>query len=63
MLGAVPVFLTLISVPLTFGIAAGLAVGFVACPVIMRLSGRGAEVHPLVDVLALVFITNYVFME
>ena len=60
---AVPVFLTLISIPLTFSIADGLAVGFVAYPVIKRLSGRGADVHPLVDVLALVFIARYVFME
>ncbi len=59
---AVPVFLTLISIPLTFSIADGLAVGFVAYPVIKRLSGRGGEVHPLVDVLALVFIARYVFM-
>ncbi len=59
---AIPVFLTLISIPLTFSIADGLAVGFVAYPVIKRLSGRGGEVHPLVDVLALVFIARYVFM-
>ena len=59
---AVPVFLTLISIPLTFSIADGLAVGFVAYPVIKRLSGRGGEVHPLVDLLALVFIARYVFM-
>ena len=59
---AVPVFLTLISIPLTFSIADGLAVGFVAYPVIKRLSGRGGEVHPLVDVLALVFIARYVFL-
>ena len=60
---AVPVFLTLISIPLTFSIADGLAVGFVAYPVIKRLSGKGADVHPLVDVLALIFIARYVFME
>ena len=60
---AVPVFLTLISIPLTFSIADGLAVGFVAYPVIKRLSGKGADVHPLVDVLALVFIARYVFLS
>ncbi len=60
---AVPVFLTLIAIPLTFSIADGLAVGFVAYPIIKRLSGRGGEVHPLVDVLALVFIARYVFLQ
>ena len=59
---AVPVFLTLIAIPLTFSIADGLAIGFVAYPIIKRLSGRGGEVHPLVDVLALVFIARYVFL-
>ena len=60
---AVPVFLTLIAIPLTFSIADGLAVGFVAYPIIKRLSGRGGEVHPLVDALALVFIARYVFLQ
>ena len=60
---AVPVFLTLIAIPLTFSIADGLAIGFVAYPIIKRLSGRGGEVHPLVDVLALVFIARYVFLQ
>lgn len=60
---AVPVFLTLIAIPLTFSIADGLAVGFVAYPIIKRLSGRGGEVHPLIDVLALVFIARYVFLS
>ena len=59
---AVPVFLTLIAIPLTFSIADGLAIGFVAYPIIKRLSGRGGEVHPLVDALALVFIARYVFI-
>ncbi len=59
----VPVFLTLIAIPLTFSIADGLAVGFVAYPIIKRLSGRGNEVHPLVDVLALVFIARYVILQ
>ncbi len=59
---AVPAFLTLIAMPLTFSIADGLALGFVAYPIIKRLSKRGDEVHPLMDVLAVIFIAKYAFM-
>ena len=59
---AVPAFLTLIAIPLTFSIADGLALGFISYPVVKRLSGRGDEVHWLVDVLALVFVAKYVFI-
>ena len=60
---AVPAFLTLIAMPLTFSIADGLALGFVAYPIIKRLSKKGDEVHPLMDVLAVIFIAKYVFMS
>ena len=59
---AVPAFLTLIAIPLTFSIADGLALGFISYPIVKRLSGRGDEVHWLVDVLAVVFIAKYVFI-
>lgn len=60
---AVPAFLTLIAMPLTFSIADGLALGFVTYPIIKRLSKKGTEVHPLIDVLAVIFIAKYVFMS
>lgn len=60
---AVPAFLTLIAIPLTFSIADGLALGFIAYPIIKRLSKKGDEVHPLIDVLAVIFIAKYVFMQ
>ena len=59
---ALPAFLTLIAIPLTFSIADGLALGLVAYPIIKRLSKKGSEVHPLIDVLAIIFILKYVFM-
>ncbi len=59
---AVPAFLTLIAIPLTFSIADGLALGFVAYPIIKRLSKKGHEVHPLIDVLTVIFFARYVFM-
>lgn len=59
---AMPAFLTLLAIPLTFSIADGLALGFVAYPIVKRLGGKGDEVHPLVDVLAVIFIAKYLFM-
>ncbi len=60
---ALPAFLTMVAMPLTFSIANGIAMGFVTYPLLKRLGGRGQEVHPLVDVLAVVFIAKYLFMD
>ena len=42
---ALPVMLMAILMPLTFSIAAGIAVGFLAFSAIMLISGRGAEIN------------------
>ena len=60
---ALPAFLTMVAMPLTFSIANGVAIGFVAYPIVKRLGGKGSEVHVLVDVLAVVFIARYLFMD
>ena len=60
---ALPAFLTMIAMPLTFSISDGLAMGFIAYPIVKRLGGRGDEVNPLVDLLAVVFIARYLFMN
>lgn len=60
---ALPAFLTMIAMPLTFSISDGLAMGFVAFPIVKRLGGRGDEVNPLVDLLAVIFIARYLFMD
>lgn len=57
---AVPAFLTMLAMPLTFSISKGLAVGLVSYPLIKLLSGRGREVSWLSYLLAgllLAFIT------
>jgi len=59
---ALPAFLTLIAIPLTFSISDGLALGFISYPIVKRLGGKGDDVHGLVDVLAVVFIAKYLFM-
>lgn len=59
---AIPAFLVTLSIPLTFSIANGLAIGFITYPLIKLLSGRGKEVHWLVYVLAVLFIARYAFL-
>ena len=61
--GSVAAFLLMILMPLTFSIANGLALGIVAYPIVKRLGGRGKDVHPLIDVLAVLFIARYLFMD
>ncbi len=57
---AVPAFLIMISIPLTFSIHNGFAFGFISYPLIKLLSGRGREVKPLLYVLAVLFILYYI---
>ena len=60
---ALPALLTMLVMPMTFSIAHGVAAGIVTYPLIKRLSGRGKEVHPLIDLLALLFIAKFVFLD
>jgi AGZA family xanthine/uracil permease-like MFS transporter len=59
---SVPAFLTVITMPLTFSIANGLALGFVAYALLKLLSGRGREVSPLVYVLAGLFVLRFAYL-
>jgi AGZA family xanthine/uracil permease-like MFS transporter len=49
---AIPVFLTMVGIPLAYSIADGLAVGFIAYPVVKLLGGRGRDVRWLSYVMA-----------
>ena len=53
---ALPTFLIIILIPLTFSITAGLLWGFVAHAVLFLLAGRGREVKPTMYALALLSI-------
>ena len=53
---ALPVFLTLAAIPLSSSIADGLALGFVAYPVVKLLGGRWRDVHWLSYVMALLLV-------
>jgi len=49
---AIPSFLTMVLMPLTFSISQGLVAGFISWPVLKVAAKRHKEVHPLVYVLA-----------
>jgi len=60
---AIPAFLTIILMPLTFSIANGLALGFISYPLVKVAAGRSKEVHWLVYVLAGIFLLRYIFLH
>lgn len=58
---AIPAFLTIISMPLTYGIANGIAMGFLFYPITMVASGQAKKVHPIMYALAVIFLLNFTF--
>jgi AGZA family xanthine/uracil permease-like MFS transporter len=59
---AVPAFLTIVMIPLTYSIANGLAFGFIAYVLIRLLTGRWRDVHWLVYVLAVLFVIRFIYI-
>ncbi|AVK86291.1 guanine permease [Lysinibacillus sp. B2A1] len=53
---AVPSFLTMIMMPLTYSIATGIAVGFIFYPLTMIIKGKAKEVNPIMYVFAIIFL-------
>jgi adenine/guanine/hypoxanthine permease len=51
-------FLTLVSIPLTFSIARGIALGFLAYVLLSLLRGRAREISPLLWMVALFFAVS-----
>lgn len=57
---AIPVFLTIIMMPLTYSIANGFAFGFVSYTLLKLLSGRAKEVSWVMIVVSAAFVLNFV---
>ena len=60
---SVPAFLTLIGIPLSYSIAEGLALGFIAYTLVKFLSGRGRETGWLGWILAAVLLVYFIFVR
>jgi len=53
---AIPAFLVMIGMPLTYSIADGMALGFIAYPLLKIFRGKAKEVSPIVYILGLMFL-------
>ena len=60
---AVPAFLTVFMMPLSYSIATGIAVGFIFYPVTMIMAGRRKEIHPMMYWLFVIFILYFMFVS
>ena len=60
---AVPAFITIIMMPLSYSIATGIACGFIFYPITMLVTKRHKEVHPIMYVLMVLFILYFVFVH
>ena len=59
---AIPAFLTIFMIPLTYSIAEGLAIGFITYPMVKAFQGKAHEVPIPTWILAGIFVTRFVFM-
>ncbi|MFF2449447.1 NCS2 family permease [Neobacillus sp. NPDC058068] len=60
---AVPAFLTMIAMPLTYSIATGIAMGFIFYPITMVVKGRTKEIHPIMYVFFVIFVLYFIFLK
>lgn len=60
---AIPAFLVMLGIPLTFSIADGLALGFISYPIIKLLSGKGRQISWLMYVLALILVAYFIIIR
>ncbi|WP_456298361.1 NCS2 family permease [Crassaminicella thermophila] len=57
---AIPAFLTIIMMPLTYSIAEGLVFGVISYVLLKVLAKRSDEVHPMMYVIAVLFILKHI---
>jgi AGZA family xanthine/uracil permease-like MFS transporter len=59
---AIPAFLTLVTIPLTYSIATGLSFGLTAYAALEILTGRATRAHWMLYLLAILFVARFAFM-
>ena len=60
---ALPAFFTIAIMPFTYSIANGIAAGIIFYPIVKIATGKYKEVHPIVYVLALLFILRFTILQ
>lgn len=59
---AIPAFLTIFMIPLTYSIAEGLSIGFISYPLVKSFQGKAHEVPLGTWIIAGIFVARYIFM-
>jgi AGZA family xanthine/uracil permease-like MFS transporter len=60
---AIPSFLTLVTIPLTYSIATGLSFGLTSYAALELLTGRGSKKHWMLYTLAVLFVARLIWMS
>ncbi len=58
----IPAFITLLTIPLTFSIANGLALGFITYVILKVFTGKYKEIHWIVYILAAIFALRFIYL-
>jgi len=59
---ALPAFFTIAIMPFSYSIANGIASGIIFYPIVKIITGRRKEIHPIVYVLAILFIIRFTIL-
>jgi AGZA family xanthine/uracil permease-like MFS transporter len=59
---ALPAFFTIAVMPFSYSIANGIASGIIFYPILKLVTGKGRQVHPIVYILASLFIIRFVVL-
>ena len=60
---AIPSFLTIVTIPLTYSIATGLSFGIISFAVLEVATGRGRRQHWMLYLLAVLFLLRFVYIS
>ena len=58
---AIPAFFTIVLMPLAYSITTGIEIGFILFTLINYIVGNKKEVSPIMVILSILFIINFVF--
>ncbi|GER66621.1 guanine/hypoxanthine permease PbuG [Weizmannia acidilactici] len=59
---AIPSFVIIMMMPLTYSVATGIALGFILYPIAMLVCGKAKQIHPLMYVLFVAFIAYFIYL-
>jgi len=60
---AIPAFLTIITIPLTYSIATGLSFGIITFAILELATGKARRQHWMLYLLALLFLLRFIYIR